>query len=68
MPDALQHHLETMFGAGAQFREEHRVERLPGILLLPFTGRPGNYPLNREARGPLADDPPPKNPPGVARP
>ena len=41
-----------------QFREEHRVERLPGMLLLPFFGRPGSYPINRQGRTPPADDRP----------
>jgi hypothetical protein len=32
-----------------QFRDEHQVDRLPGMLALPFVGDPGNYPVNREA-------------------
>ncbi len=60
-------HEEMAIGL-TQFRDEHQVERLPGMLLLPFTGRPGGYPLNRQDRTPPADDPAPKNPPGVARP
>jgi hypothetical protein len=32
-----------------QFRDERRVERLPGMLVLPFVGSTGNYPVNRAA-------------------
>ena len=31
----------------SQFRDEHQVDRLPGMLVLPFVGDPGNYPVNR---------------------
>jgi sterol desaturase/sphingolipid hydroxylase (fatty acid hydroxylase superfamily) len=31
----------------SQFREEHRVERLHHVLLLPFTGHLGDYPITR---------------------
>ncbi len=30
-----------------QFRDEKRADRLHWMLLLPFVGRPGNYPVNR---------------------
>lgn len=30
------------------FREEGQVDRLPGMLLLPFRGNPGPYPINRQ--------------------
>jgi sterol desaturase/sphingolipid hydroxylase (fatty acid hydroxylase superfamily) len=33
----------------SQARDEHDVDRLPGMLLLPFVGRAGEYPLNRRA-------------------
>jgi sterol desaturase/sphingolipid hydroxylase (fatty acid hydroxylase superfamily) len=33
----------------SQFRDEHQVDRLPGMLALPFVGEPGNYPVNRAA-------------------
>ena len=46
-------HEEMTIGL-TQFREEHQVERLPGMLLLPFTGRPGGYPINRQGRTPPA--------------
>jgi sterol desaturase/sphingolipid hydroxylase (fatty acid hydroxylase superfamily) len=38
---------EAMTIGLAQFRDEHQVDRLPGMLALPFTGAPGNYPVNR---------------------
>ncbi len=31
----------------AQFRNERQVDRLPGMLALPFVGDPGHYPVNR---------------------
>jgi sterol desaturase/sphingolipid hydroxylase (fatty acid hydroxylase superfamily) len=31
----------------SQFRDEHQVDRLPGMLAMPFVGAPGNYPVNR---------------------
>ncbi len=34
-----------------QFRDERRVERLPGMLALPFTGSTGDYPVNRRESG-----------------
>jgi sterol desaturase/sphingolipid hydroxylase (fatty acid hydroxylase superfamily) len=34
-----------------QFRSERQVDRLPGMLALPFVGDPGNYPVNREGDG-----------------
>ena len=36
-----------------QHRDEQQVERLPGMLLLPFVGTPGEYPINAR------DDEPP---------
>jgi hypothetical protein len=30
-----------------QFRDEWKVDRLHWMLLLPFTGRVGYYPINR---------------------
>jgi sterol desaturase/sphingolipid hydroxylase (fatty acid hydroxylase superfamily) len=35
----------------SQFRQERRVERLHWMLALPFIGRVGNYPVNREGGG-----------------
>jgi sterol desaturase/sphingolipid hydroxylase (fatty acid hydroxylase superfamily) len=35
-----------------QFRDERLVERLHWMLLLPFIGRPGDYPVNRPAASP----------------
>jgi hypothetical protein len=35
----------------AQLRDERRVERLHWMLLLPFFGRPGDYPVNRPGGG-----------------
>ena len=32
----------------SQFRDEQQVDRLPGMLALPFVGDTGNYPVNRE--------------------
>jgi sterol desaturase/sphingolipid hydroxylase (fatty acid hydroxylase superfamily) len=32
-----------------QFTDERQVDRLPGMLALPFVGDPGNYPVNRSA-------------------
>jgi sterol desaturase/sphingolipid hydroxylase (fatty acid hydroxylase superfamily) len=42
-----------------QFRDE-RVEQLPWMLLLPFVGQPGDYPVNRPGAGESlpAHDPP----------
>lgn len=31
----------------SQFRNERQVDRLPGMLAMPFVGHPGNYPVNR---------------------
>lgn len=31
-----------------QFRDEKQVDRLPGMLLLPLTGRTGNYPVGSD--------------------
>jgi sterol desaturase/sphingolipid hydroxylase (fatty acid hydroxylase superfamily) len=42
-------HQEMTIGI-AHHRDEHRVDRLPGMLLLPFAGAVGDYPINR--RGP----------------
>ncbi len=39
----------------SQFREEHRVERLHHVLLLPFTGHPGDYAI-RERAGAVGPD------------
>jgi sterol desaturase/sphingolipid hydroxylase (fatty acid hydroxylase superfamily) len=36
----------------AQLRDERRAERLHWILLLPFIGRPGDYPVNRPGAAP----------------
>jgi sterol desaturase/sphingolipid hydroxylase (fatty acid hydroxylase superfamily) len=33
-----------------QFRDERRVERLHWMLLLPFLGCPGDYPINRRGK------------------
>lgn len=52
----------------AQFRDEHQVDRLPGMLLLPIVGNEGDYPVNTRGngkpvsrpgwRGPVASDGP----------
>ena len=31
----------------SQFHDERQVDRLPGMLVLPFVGDPGDYPVNR---------------------
>jgi sterol desaturase/sphingolipid hydroxylase (fatty acid hydroxylase superfamily) len=36
----------------SQFRDEQQVNRLPGMLVLPFVGGTGNYPVNREEEQP----------------
>jgi sterol desaturase/sphingolipid hydroxylase (fatty acid hydroxylase superfamily) len=41
----------------SQFRDERRVERLHWMLLLPFIGQPGDYPVNRPAEGSLQREP-----------
>jgi len=52
----------------AQFRNEQQVDRLPGILALPFLGDPGNYPVNRAAKhGKSSPAPPRKETPPPAR-
>jgi sterol desaturase/sphingolipid hydroxylase (fatty acid hydroxylase superfamily) len=38
-------HIDMTIGI-TQHRDEHQVERLPGMLLLPFVGTPGEYPIN----------------------
>jgi sterol desaturase/sphingolipid hydroxylase (fatty acid hydroxylase superfamily) len=47
---------ERMTVGLAQFRDERRVDRLPGMLALPFVGATGNYPVNRAAE--RAETPP----------
>ena len=37
-------------------RDESRVERLPGMLLLPFRGLSGGYAINQEGAEPSADE------------
>jgi sterol desaturase/sphingolipid hydroxylase (fatty acid hydroxylase superfamily) len=36
----------------SELRDERKVERLPWMLLLPFLGRPGDYPINRRGAQP----------------
>lgn len=38
-------HIDMTIGI-TQHRDELQVERLPGMLLLPFVGTPGEYPIN----------------------
>lgn len=38
-------HIDMTIGI-IQHRDERQVERLPGMLLLPFVGTPGEYPIN----------------------
>jgi sterol desaturase/sphingolipid hydroxylase (fatty acid hydroxylase superfamily) len=49
----------------SQFRDERQVGRLDGMLLLPFTGRVGDYPMNRRGEG---EPPQGQSPPGHALP
>lgn len=42
-----------------QFRDERQVERLHHMLLLPFTGTPGQYPITRRAESRGLDGGPP---------
>jgi sterol desaturase/sphingolipid hydroxylase (fatty acid hydroxylase superfamily) len=39
-------HVEMTVGL-EQFRDEHEADRLPGMLLLPFIGQTGRYPINQ---------------------
>lgn len=39
-------HIDMTIGI-TQHRDELQVERLPGMLLLPFVGTPGAYPINK---------------------
>jgi hypothetical protein len=48
----------------SQFRDEHQIDRLPGMLALPFVGDPGNYPVNRAAQ---QEKKPPDDPPPAAK-
>jgi sterol desaturase/sphingolipid hydroxylase (fatty acid hydroxylase superfamily) len=45
----------------SQFRNEQQAERLHWMLLLPFIGQPGDYPVNREGGGETT--PPSAHPP-----
>jgi sterol desaturase/sphingolipid hydroxylase (fatty acid hydroxylase superfamily) len=47
----------------AHLRDERRVERLPWMLLLPFLGGVGDYPVNRRG-APAPREPVPSAPPG----
>lgn len=38
-------HIDMTIGI-THHRDEHQVERLPAMLLLPFVGTPGEYPIN----------------------
>ena len=50
-----------------QFRDEQQADRLHWMLLLPFLGRVGDYPVNRRGRKdgtPRADESPAAAPAG----
>jgi sterol desaturase/sphingolipid hydroxylase (fatty acid hydroxylase superfamily) len=40
-----------------QFQDERQVERLPGMLALPFVGELGDYPVNRRRGGDAQPEP-----------